>query len=227
MAWSWQAIWPFCCEVRGDSCASSWQSGWDEFPEINCIWYFHTKRIALPALRQTEETVISWLHIGHSYVTQSFLLKGEESPMCILCETVKHILLFCSDFVEIREIRFTAQSLEFISKGIIGKHLLTFWKKSVFLTEYKRADLFQFCLCFPIFLKPVFKKSDYIPVLAYMYIFFVCWQNVYRPDITIRWLGIKHQVTTTTTTSTRPWIPLDSWLLLDPCQSSVYQNSGA
>ena len=54
------------------------------------------------------------LHIGHSFLTHSFLLKGEEPPMCIRCDkrlTIEHILLTCSDFIEIRESHFTAKSL--------------------------------------------------------------------------------------------------------------------
>ena len=30
-----------------------------------------------------EETALSRLHVGHSHVTQSFLLKGEVPPFCI------------------------------------------------------------------------------------------------------------------------------------------------
>ena len=33
-----------------------------------------------------EETVIARLHIGHSFFTHSFLLKGEEPPVCIGCD---------------------------------------------------------------------------------------------------------------------------------------------
>ena len=43
------------------------------------------------------------LHIGHSFITHSFLLKGEEPPMCIGCDkrlTKERILLACSDFIE-------------------------------------------------------------------------------------------------------------------------------
>ena len=39
-----------------------------------------------------------------------FLLKAEEPPMCIRCDellTVEHILLTCSDLIEIRESHFT------------------------------------------------------------------------------------------------------------------------
>ena len=52
------------------------------------------------------------LHIGHSFITHSFLLKGEELPRCIGCDqhlTIEHILRTCSDFIEVREIHFTAQ----------------------------------------------------------------------------------------------------------------------
>ena len=35
-------------------------------------------------LDRKEEIVLTRLRIGHSYATHSFLLKGEEQPMCIL-----------------------------------------------------------------------------------------------------------------------------------------------
>jgi len=41
-------------------------------------------------------------------------MKGEELPVCIGCDevlTIEHILLTCSDLIEIRESHFTAQSL--------------------------------------------------------------------------------------------------------------------
>ena len=50
--------------------------------------------------------LIAWLHIGHSFIIHSFLLKGEEPPVCIGCDellTIEHILLTCSDLTEIRE----------------------------------------------------------------------------------------------------------------------------
>ena len=30
--------------------------------------------------------MICWLHISRSYITHSFLLKGEEPPVCIGCD---------------------------------------------------------------------------------------------------------------------------------------------
>ena len=62
--------------------------------------------IVCPRTNRKEETVMAQLHSGHSFITHSFLLKGEEPPMCIGCDkhlTIEHILLTCSDFIEIRE----------------------------------------------------------------------------------------------------------------------------
>ena len=67
---------------------------------------------------------------GHSFLTHSFLLKGEEPPMCIGCDKrlpIEHILLTCSDFIEIRESHFTAKSLRMLFKDISHEKIfLTF-----------------------------------------------------------------------------------------------------
>ena len=51
----------------------------------------------LPGLRSNrrEEIVSARLRIGHTYLTHSYLLKGEEAPQCVSCNaplTVEHIL---------------------------------------------------------------------------------------------------------------------------------------
>ena len=54
--------------------------------------------IVCPWTNRKEETVMARLHIGHSFITHSFLLKGEEPPMCIGFDkylTIEHILLTC------------------------------------------------------------------------------------------------------------------------------------
>ena len=73
------------------------------------------------------------LHIGHSFLTHSFfLLKGEESPMCIVCDkrlTIERILLTCSDFIEMRESHFTAQSLRILFQDISPEKSFNFLKE--------------------------------------------------------------------------------------------------
>ena len=76
--------------------------------------------------------MIAQLHIGHSVITHSFLLKGEEPPMCIRCDellTIEHILLTCSGLVEIRERHFTAQSLHVLFQGISPEKIFNFLKE--------------------------------------------------------------------------------------------------
>jgi len=53
-----------------------------------------------------EQTVLTRLRLGHTYVTHSHLLRGEEPPWCHACDqpfTVKHFLIECSDLMNERE----------------------------------------------------------------------------------------------------------------------------
>ena len=53
-----------------------------------------------------ENTVLNRLHIGHSYLTHSFILRKEEVHVCIACNTaltIKHILTECADLLEVRK----------------------------------------------------------------------------------------------------------------------------
>ena len=75
-----------------------WQSEWDEFPENKLYKIFPVLKdcISCPWKNRKEETVMARLHIGHSFLTHSFLLKGEEPPVYNGCDkrlTIEHILL--------------------------------------------------------------------------------------------------------------------------------------
>ena len=52
-----------------------------------------------------EEVVLARLRLGHTRVTQSYLLLGEEQPQCVGCDapfTVRHFLYECGDFAQVR-----------------------------------------------------------------------------------------------------------------------------
>ena len=52
-----------------------------------------------------EETVLTRLHVGHTFATHSFLLRGEDPPWCFGCDspfTVRHILSECMDIYDKR-----------------------------------------------------------------------------------------------------------------------------
>ena len=59
-------------------------------------------------LTRREETALalSRLHIGQSHATYLFFLKGEGPPFCVSCDellSLEHILLLCSDLIDIRQ----------------------------------------------------------------------------------------------------------------------------
>ena len=76
-----------------------WQKEWDE---TVLVWNkFHEIPPKLPdkllsfCNARKENTVLNRLHIGHSYLTHSFILRKEKAPVCVACNaviTVKHIL---------------------------------------------------------------------------------------------------------------------------------------
>ena len=100
--------------------------------KINDIFPILKECIVCPQRNRKEETVMARLHIGHSFITHSFLLKGEEPPMCIGCDkrlTIEHILLTCSNFIEIRESHFTAKSLRMLFQDISPDKIFNFLKE--------------------------------------------------------------------------------------------------
>ena len=51
-----------------------------------------------------EEVILARLRLGHTRVTHSYLLQGEEQPQCVGCDapfTVRHFLLKCGDFAQV------------------------------------------------------------------------------------------------------------------------------
>ena len=111
-----------------------WQFEWDEFPENKLYKIFPALKecIVCPRANRKEETVMVRLHIGHSFITHSFLLKAEEPPVCIGCDkrlTIEHILLTCSDCIEIRESHFTAKLLRMLFKDISPEKIFNFLKE--------------------------------------------------------------------------------------------------
>ena len=62
-----------------------------------------------------EEVTLARLRIGHTFISHSFLLKGEDWPLCFPCQepfSVKHFLLDCTDFRIIRSTFFCVNSLK-------------------------------------------------------------------------------------------------------------------
>ena len=87
-----------------------WQQSWSDSANQNNKLYTIKPGLGecLPGLRtnRREEIVLVRLRIGNSYITRSYLLKGEEQPQGIPCNaplTVKHLLVDCIDLEPIRQ----------------------------------------------------------------------------------------------------------------------------
>ena len=123
------------------------QSEWDEFLENKLYKIFPVLKecISCPRKNRKEETVMARLHSGHSFLTHSFLLKGEEPPVCIRCDkrlTIEYILLTWSDFIEIRESHFTAKSLHMLLKDISPEKIFNFLKEMNIFGIFKNLRSF-------------------------------------------------------------------------------------
>ena len=110
-----------------------WQTLWDETPfnklkEIEPTVNHHR---LVPKLSRREEIVLARLRIGHTRVTHSCLLKREERPYCIGCDTpftVRHFLLDCADFVRERHSLFQVNNLKDLFKDVSVENILSFLK---------------------------------------------------------------------------------------------------
>ena len=80
-----------------------WQSEWDTAVKNLLHATKPLIRVQPSAYRSVHryEVVLSRLKLGHSYLTHSYLLKGEPPPECVACScrlTISHILVDCIEY---------------------------------------------------------------------------------------------------------------------------------
>jgi hypothetical protein len=100
----WQEEWDFCTDNKLHEIQTS----------VNKVFIYKN-------LTRREERTLCRLRTGHSYLTHSYLLKGENFPVCTQCGsrlTIKHILFDCLDFSLRRENYFKAEQYKDIFEKI-------------------------------------------------------------------------------------------------------------
>ena len=88
--------------------------------------------------------------------------------MCIGCDkrlTIEHILLTCSDFIEIRESHFTAKSLRVLFKDISPEKIFNFLKEINIFGIVFNLRLFLVMFVFSPFKRGF--KTVYRPILRH------------------------------------------------------------
>ena len=100
-----------------------WQKEWD-VQKDNKLYQIRPKlNQFLPGTigNRRDEVVLTRLHVGHSHFTHSFYFKREDIPKCVACDevlSVKHILLYCADLIEIRRRHYTSVSMKQLFRDV-------------------------------------------------------------------------------------------------------------
>ena len=79
-----------------------------------------------------KEVVLARLRLGHTRVTHSYLLQGEEQPHCVGCDapfTVRHIRLECGDFAQVRNNCFHVLNMNKLFQDIHIDNIMTFLRQ--------------------------------------------------------------------------------------------------
>ena len=79
-----------------------------------------------------EEVVLARLCLDHTRVTHSYLLLGEEQSQCVGCDapfTVRHFLLECGDFAQVRNNCFHVDNMKQIFQDIHIESIMTFLRQ--------------------------------------------------------------------------------------------------
>ena len=79
-----------------------------------------------------EKVVLARLRLGHTRVTHSYLLQGEEPPQCVGCDapfTVRHFLLECGDFAQVRNNCFHVDNMKELFQDIHIDSIMTFLRQ--------------------------------------------------------------------------------------------------
>ena len=79
-----------------------------------------------------KEEVLARLHLGHTRVTHSYLLQGEEQPQCVVCDapfTVRHFPLEYGDFAQVRNNCFHVDNMKELFQDIHIDSIMTFLRQ--------------------------------------------------------------------------------------------------
>ena len=114
--------------------SDKWQTVWNgaNFDKLREVEPIVKRPEVIHKLSRREEIVLARLRIGHTRITHSHLLKREDQPKFIGCDTpftVKHFLLECTDFAAERVSCFQANNLRELFKDVPVGNILSFLRQ--------------------------------------------------------------------------------------------------
>ena len=119
---------------------SCWQEEWNMETENKLFESLPDLSERLQTVHgRRNETVLTRVHIGHSFLTHGFILRREDPPVCVACDcrlTVKHILLECVDFQETRVNYFNVDSVYTLFQTVPPDIILDYLKEIGFYKKF-------------------------------------------------------------------------------------------
>ena len=110
-----------------------WQTSWNNSIENKLLEIKPTIGEHQSVVRNIrKEVVLARLRLGHTRVTHSYLLQGEEQPQCVGCDTpftVRHFLLECGDFAQVRNNCFHVDYMKELFQDIHIDSIMTFLRQ--------------------------------------------------------------------------------------------------
>ena len=111
-----------------------WQIEWEKEVDNKLFKLQPNRSDSLPrsCKNRKEESVLTRLHIGHSFSTHSHLLKKEEAPICIGCDepwTIEHILVKCWDFYDIRRRHYSVENFKVLFRDVPPDKIFSYLKE--------------------------------------------------------------------------------------------------
>jgi len=117
----WQEIWN-CCAIN----------------KLNAIRPTVGDYKQKTCLSRRDSVLLNRLRIGHTRLTHSFLLSGDDLPKCGTCQcplTVKHILVECVDLNDVRNKHFVASSIKDLFDNVEAQKIVDFIKETRFYKQ--------------------------------------------------------------------------------------------
>ena len=113
-----------------------------------CPWPWGGPALALRMLSLNTSLQASW--IGHTRLTHSYLLLGDDQPECGSCQcpfTVKHILIECIDLNDVRNKTLLSLQWKICLKMLHHRTSLILSRKPIFISNFNVCVL-MFVTCF-------------------------------------------------------------------------------